>query len=224
MQNGAVILNPNGKLYYYGQYVVDMMSMDPLKKNNEAIYNNPVHITIARDNNVGTTQKLLQYKDGTCDAWGFFFEDVLEVQGITSQMKKITPVPNPGILAPKSPQGTTLALGIHNLHSNIAYAAGKGSHHGVLPKERIFEYHVIVQYGDAYYDPSYGEKYGGISSGAARLALAKGIESYGIVIGGKYNGNSIPGYYWQQPEYFGVYIEQNSGANAAVGWININNY
>ena len=182
--------------------------------------------TLARESQVGTTELLLQYKDGTCDAWGFFFTDVLRAQGIATQVKKIMLVPHFENISVTSPQGTPINLAGKDLHSNIAYAPNVGSHHGALPKERIFRYHVIVQYGDAYYDPSYGKKYDGISSGAAKLALARGVSSYGIILAGKYQDpltgklESIPDYYWQQPEYYGIYVGRNLGSSATATWIN----
>ena len=95
-----------------------------------------------------STQKLLQYKDGTCYAWADFLADTLRCQGIKAISKKI------------QPNSEVTEWNGHSIYlESLIAQEGEGKHHNVPPKEWQWLDHKIVEYAGFFYDPSYGKKY-----------------------------------------------------------------
>ena len=228
IENGAVTETKLGnELYYYGKVAKDAQGND-LPKSEPTIYPFDTKQSIADEYNVIATEDLLRYKDGSCDAWGNFFIDVLAAQGISSQLKQVTIAPGTGNL-PLNIPGVGGTAHLSNTPLNMVMSPNDGKHHGVTPLKRLFKAHAIVQYGDSYYDPSYGEKYEGIASGAAKQSLAKAPESYGIYLDRDdeliKNPKQTVAQIWNlDPVYDGMYFSFESGNTALPSRIVVNDY
>jgi hypothetical protein len=90
----------------------------------------------------------------------------------------ITPAYTPGTILLPIPGA--IPMDELSVHTNMLLPVNAGWHHGQWPRERVFSQHFLVTFGDAYYDPSYGRKFDGIASGAARLELTNFIV-FGVV-------------------------------------------
>ncbi len=142
MNDGAVIYNPNGKLYYYG-------IVDP---------SGATQLTVARLNGVGNTEGLLRHKDGSCGAWAWFLSDTLKAQGLSANVVNIA-----GQAGPFNRYGQTVT------HQWLSADPDKGKHHGQKPLENRWVNHVIVEYNGSYYDSSYGVAYGAGEAGRTAI-------------------------------------------------------
>jgi len=140
MQNGAVILNPDGKLYYYG-IPVPGSTLNPPE-------------SVARKEKSYTTKSLLQHKDGTCYAWARFLTDVLRAQGIDAVAKKVTITEEFVTWGGNTDRLVALVADVDDFGQRT-----KGIHHGAKPLEAQWADHAVVKYNGSYYDSSYGKKY-----------------------------------------------------------------
>jgi hypothetical protein len=140
--------------------------------------------------------------DGECYAFGQLFEDALWANGINNNGIKITAISNAAFLvkdfnqsatgsmpaadAPylwkmtfsavppemQPPPNNATAFGTYGDFVNLA------THHGqntAPPLEKVFGNHYIIQYGSAYYDPSYGVTYA-----SANDFENKSVQGYGL--------------------------------------------
>lgn len=149
MQNGVVKDDlDKNELYYYG--IAD-------NSNTELLYH-PNLGSKASANNVNTTAQLLQHKDGKCSAWSEFLRDIATAQGL-----KV---------------GITAVLPQKDGYPVFMMPVGAGLHHGVQPLSRAWTNHIIVKYGNHYYDPSYGTYLG--ESEDAKRTMARSFEAYGV--------------------------------------------
>jgi len=243
MQNGAVILNPNGKLYYYG--------IDSGQANTKSAYihggNNTdtkkLAVASIPGQEVITTKGLLEKKDGQCGAWVSFLKDILAVQGINSTSVIVTPTVfneyNLWIVNNNLAKVSITLNFLANTHANIRFPDTTGKHHGVTPFVSAFSNHYILKYGDNFYDPSYGWEYGsnkdanGNFSGNAQNNMVHKIESFGVnipIVGALLPlwQDYLPSIPLQVPAalqaYLSIYIAQYDNDDAESFWLEFNGF
>jgi hypothetical protein len=172
VHNGEVV--NNAPLYFYGIVATDT--------NPAAIHPNPLELSVATQKGVISTEGLLRERDGQCGAWALFFRNVIEAQGIDgASIIRVDPTPTPGAIYFPIPGTAHIGGRLYtNAHDTMLMPENAGWHHGQKPLDRVFGQHFLVQFGDAFYDPSYGKKFDGVASGQARLALTNFIEQYGM--------------------------------------------
>lgn len=132
-------------------------------------YNRKLHyykdLSSVLENNLFTTKKLLEYRDGDCWAWASFFRDCLLANGITSSRTQIIspdgyqqfavkdidfvdPPSWPERDDPWKYHGDGLTEGPVTIRGQNTAPPGK----------KKFQGHQLVKVGDDRYDPSYGVK------------------------------------------------------------------
>ena len=157
-------------------------------------------------------EELLEYKNGTCEAWATFFQKVLGANGIAStqvilsatepddelMLTKDWTQNNGGsaaapykwyILSHRSPFSLVPAYNGHSYGdlTSSSTLVGQGSYPWA-PAEKVFASHRIVKWpvgsNYSYYDPSYGKTYSGASLSAAEGDFdAKAVYGYATDVG-----------------------------------------
>jgi hypothetical protein len=142
--------------------------------------------------------------DGECYSFGQIFQDALWANGVNNNGIRITPISGdvflvrdftpsatgsmPAGSAPFSwkmtfsasvgemqpPPSTATTYGIYGDFTNLSTHQGQNT---APPLEKVFGNHYIVQYGSAYYDPSYGSTYAN-----ANDFESKSVQGYGDLI------------------------------------------
>jgi hypothetical protein len=155
IENGAVVDDTNGKLYYYGIAATvpagSAWRPAPVPSGTANSY------SVARKESTATTKDILMYADGRCGAWQRFFLDVVQSHKIDAFMADMYAV-NARYLVVKE---------------------GLGKHHSNGPRERVWPDHAIIVYNDKFYDTSYGMYYGALTEGIRKI-LKDVIDRIGV--------------------------------------------
>jgi hypothetical protein len=137
-----------------------------------------------------TVQGLLFSRDGQCGSWADFFQTALAIHGIQSTYRMIIPTTGNGsgfivktwsfdgtgivgrdfpytnkLLhnADGSPYYTIPAGYVWDTPAEVTYTAGTKGQNNATPAS-LFANHQLIEYGNEYYDPSYGIKHSSLQS------------------------------------------------------------
>jgi hypothetical protein len=167
IEGGAVIDDPNGKLFYYGIGITPLGTVwtpnrvPPLEPANT--------FTVARKEQVQNTNGLLIHKDGCCGAWARFNIQISNIHGIEYARVSI-----------RTNREVTKVAGRYYNWTLLYVGTTKGKHHSEVPHEKSWGDHALVYFNGKLYDTSYGDDYGTVTLGNLDDAkrVAKIFERY----------------------------------------------